>query len=57
MYVAIPYPDNQPFQLSYLTRFISKHASFLYQMPGTLRKFDELAEQFMVCIILLLYIR
>ena len=42
------YPSNQPFTMRELTNFVSRHTSLYYQMPGTLKVFDKLAEDFLV---------
>lgn len=44
---AIQYPDDQPFHLNTLTQFARQHSSLQFQLPGTMKKFDELATQFL----------
>lgn len=44
---AIQYPDDQPFHLNTLTQFTRQHSSLQFQLPGTMKKFDDLATQFL----------
>lgn len=44
---AIQYPDDQPFHMNTLTQFARQHSSLQFQLPGTMKKFDELATDFL----------
>mmetsp|Transcript_53580 Transcript_53580/g.105665 ORF Transcript_53580/g.105665 Transcript_53580/m.105665 type:complete len:268 (+) Transcript_53580:61-864(+) len=43
----IEYPTDEPFHLDRLTQFAARHSSLQFQLPGTLKKFDEIAAEFM----------
>jgi hypothetical protein len=43
---AIQYPEHEPFHLPTLTQFTGKHSSLQFQLPGTMKQFDEIAANF-----------
>jgi hypothetical protein len=43
---AIQYPENEPFQLPALTQFTAQHSSLQFQLPGTMKVFDDIAANF-----------
>jgi len=44
---AIPYPNDLPYHLNTLTQFVSEHTTLSFQLPGTLKVFDDLATNFL----------
>jgi len=44
--IPIPYPDDQPFHLNTLTQFVAQHTTLSFQLPGTLKVFDDFASAF-----------
>jgi hypothetical protein len=44
---AIKHPRDEPFNIAALTRFAAQHSSLKFQLPGTMKKFDEIAADFM----------
>lgn len=43
----IAYPDDQPYHLNTLTQFVSQHTTLQFQLPGTMKLFDDLAANFL----------
>ena len=43
---AIQYPETEPFHVSSLMQFATRHSSLQFQLPGTMKKFDEIASLF-----------
>ena len=44
--IPIPYPSDQPFHLNALTQFVAQHTTLSFQLPGTLKVFDDFASAF-----------
>lgn len=40
----IPYPENSPYQLTPLIRFISQNSQYNYRLTGTLSRYDDLVK-------------
>lgn len=44
---AVPYPNDKPYHLNTLTQFVAEHTTLSFQLPGTLKVFDDLAANFL----------
>jgi hypothetical protein len=44
---GIEFPQDEPFNMNSLTTFAVKHSSLTFQLPGTMKVFDELAQKFL----------